>query len=322
MQWSSFIIRLLSRISGQNIIFPFYHTVSNNELPHLKHLYKTRSLELFEGDIKFLINNFKPLTAFDLIKIANGSKQIDHPSFFLSFDDGLREVYSKVKPILEKYKVPATAFLNSAFVDNKDLFYRYKASILIERFAQSSVLTEYFGYDIDFNEFKQKVLSINYNQREELDRIAEVMHIDFNDYLEKQKPYLSSYEIKELINCNFTFGAHSIDHPDFHIISNEERIHQVKESTAFIQSEFAIDYKLFSFPFFDHNIEKPFFKDLKNLEIDLSFGVSGIKVDEINTNFQRIPVEKSNGSMQKQIIWNYIYFIIKRLLGKHKMKRN
>ncbi|HNM29493.1 MAG TPA: hypothetical protein PKN40_06950, partial [Chitinophagales bacterium] len=54
------------KASGQQIIFPFYHTVSNDDLPHIKHLYRWRNVQEFESDMDFLLRNFTPLHYDDL----------------------------------------------------------------------------------------------------------------------------------------------------------------------------------------------------------------------------------------------------------------
>ncbi|WP_262708643.1 polysaccharide deacetylase family protein [Natronoflexus pectinivorans] len=52
--------------------------------------------------------------------------------FHLTFDDGLSEIYHETIPILEKKGIPATIFLNTGFIDNKKMFYRFKSSLVIE----------------------------------------------------------------------------------------------------------------------------------------------------------------------------------------------
>ena len=51
----------------------------------------------------------------------------------LSFDDGLVECHQVIAPLLMTKGVPATFFLNNHFIDNRDLFFRYKASLIIDQ---------------------------------------------------------------------------------------------------------------------------------------------------------------------------------------------
>ncbi|MEZ4894282.1 MAG: hypothetical protein R2778_14860 [Saprospiraceae bacterium] len=80
------------------------------------------------------------------------------------------------------------AFWNSAFIDNKALFFRYKASLLIEK----------HGSNID-ETTRQEILAVRYADKEQLDAMALELGLDFGAFLETEKPYLSSDQIEELI---------------------------------------------------------------------------------------------------------------------------
>jgi len=58
----SFDLDFSIRVSGQHLILPFYHAVSDEEVVHLKHLYPVISTSRFEKDLDFLqqISKSKP----------------------------------------------------------------------------------------------------------------------------------------------------------------------------------------------------------------------------------------------------------------------
>lgn len=116
-------------LPGLPTIFPFYHTVSDKKLAHIRHLYHYRSVREFEQELDFFLKHYEPVEPGQLIKegTISGKKQ-----FLLTFDDGFAEIYHVIAPLLTKKGIPAIFFLNTGFIDNKDLFYRCKASILAE----------------------------------------------------------------------------------------------------------------------------------------------------------------------------------------------
>ncbi len=114
-------IPALIKKSGIKIIFPFYHSVSDEDVVHIKHLYPSKNIISFINDLDFLLKYFIPLSIDDFL---SKNYDPDQNYFVLSFDDGLRKMFDVVRPILNKKGIPAIFFLNSAFVDNKDLFYR------------------------------------------------------------------------------------------------------------------------------------------------------------------------------------------------------
>ena len=129
----------LIRKSNQNMINVFYHSVSNEYLPHISPLYKLKSIAEFENDIDFILKHFNPVSINEIQQIVAENKIFSKPSFHISFDDGLREVYTNVLPILKAKGIPATVFVNSNFVGNRNLFYRYKVALLIDRLKNAGV---------------------------------------------------------------------------------------------------------------------------------------------------------------------------------------
>src|SRR6188768_2703766 len=106
--------------SKKKVICLLYHTV-NDDIPiHIKHLYQPRKIEQFIADIKFLSDNFQIISSEQLV---NGQYPPGKVCLHLSFDDGLRECYETIYPLLKSKHIPATFFINPAFVDNREMFH-------------------------------------------------------------------------------------------------------------------------------------------------------------------------------------------------------
>ena len=259
-----FSLQNLIQRSGHRLLLPFYHSVqADRPLHHIRHLYHPRSKQKFEQDIDFILRHFQPISLASLVEHIQQSKPFEQNSFFLSFDDGLKEVYEIAAPILERKGVTATVFLNSAFVDNKDLFFRYKASLLIEQFQSngldSSQKMLFKTIGISKSNFPQKILQVDYAHRRQLDKIAEMLEVDFDNFLKSETPYLTSSQITNLAGRGFTFGGHSIDHPFYKEISTEEQIRQSRQSIKLARQISESKISAFSFPFSDEGVPISFF---------------------------------------------------------------
>lgn len=292
----------LAQLSGKKLILPFYHLVSDASPSHISSLYAHKPIHAFIEDLDYLLKHFKPISLQELILLKKQNKPFPSNCFHLSFDDGLSEFYHIVAPILLKKNIPATVFLNSDFIDNKALFYRYKASILAEALTAENLLT------------------FSYQQKEELDELALLYDIKWSDYLANKQPYLTANQINELIKQGFTFGSHSNDHPLYSDLTLDEQIEQTLTSLAKITTAFKLDYNVFSFPFTDDKVTKNFFKHIEK-NVDLTFGSAGIKDDVIETNLQRIPMETALNA-ELQVKMQYVAYLFKRLIRKHKVRRN
>ena len=325
-------LNLVIRITGRRTVFPFYHLVSDTNVPHIKNLYRPRNTKEFSHDLAFLLKHFQPISIDDLIRTVNTGQQSKKPQFLLSFDDGLREFHDIAAPILIKKGIPAVCFLNSAFVDNKDLFYRYKASLLIEKLknAPSSVresrnMKQWFqDHQLQQDPGFTSLLTITYQDKHLLDELAVILEFDFREFLDKQRPYLGSGQIESLISQGFAFGAHSIDHPEYRFLPIEEQLRQTKDSIRDLMNEFGLKHRIFSFPFTDFGVKNTFFDSVFNESnplADLAFGGAGLKKDSIKRNIQRIPFEGTELTGQQILTTEYIYYIIKSIFGKNLIRR-
>lgn len=115
----------LQRAANRHVICPYYHAVSDKPLPHISPLYRHRTVAEFRADLDWLLAHYKPIRWSEIDQYA----QAGEPAFCLTFDDGLKEFYTIVAPILEEKGIPCLCFLNSAFVDNRDLMFRYKEAL-------------------------------------------------------------------------------------------------------------------------------------------------------------------------------------------------
>lgn len=316
-------------ISKREIILPFYHTVSDMHLSHLTHLYPVLSVNRFTNDLEFLLKYYRPIDYQQLIAHLNGTNPIHQPSFFLSFDDGLAECEEIIAPILLKKGIPATFFLNTAFIDNKDMFFRLKTSLLMERMHHvkmtenqiNSIKTLLAAYFIDFVQ-PYDLKKISYSNRHILEDIAMILSVNFQSYLQEYKPYLSSDQILSLINQGFNIGSHSVDHAYFPELSEDEQVDQVLQSVHSLDEKFGTKTKMFSFPFTDYDVSVSFFEKIK-MHIDISFGTANLKKDCISNNLQRIPMEIPDKVNAEQIISEaYLRFIAQMLLGKQTIQRS
>ena len=324
-----FNIDSLVEISGQGLILPFYHVVSDNDLSHLKHLYPVTKVKRFVEDIDFFAKNYNAVNYDYLIWCTENQEIRREKAFFISFDDGLREFHDVVAPILIEKGIPAVCFVNPAFIDNKDMFFRLKFSILAEKIQtsglskgqKSSIEAIFKTNDLLYSSTKD-LFRIKDDKKSIADEIAPFLDIDFCEYLKKNEPYMTHSQIKSLIDKGFTIGAHSMTHAYFPDLTEEMQLMEATESLRWVKENFKQQISLFSFPYTDFQINTSFFDKLNN-DVNLTFGTANLKLDSRKTNFQRIPMEIENSRNAQQILKNeYFYFIFKKLINKHIIVRN
>ncbi|NVK53675.1 MAG: polysaccharide deacetylase family protein [Flavobacteriaceae bacterium] len=302
-------------------INPFYHFVVDGRNELTNYLYTPKTKAQFNKDLQFLKKYFHSLTAKD---IANSNHNLDSFGFFLSFDDGLSNFYSVVAPMLLKEKVHAVNFLNSDFIDNQDLFYRYKVNLLITHIrenvfleAQKNEIAKIIALNkITKSKLINTLKTLSSKDSDKLDKLAKLFKISFKEFLKKKTPYLTTEQILELKMQGFYFGAHSKNHPYYAEISLEEQIKQTIESVTVVENKFNLAMRLFSFPFSDDGVGDAFFDTMKKEKI-ITFGTAGIRNSDNPLRFQRIPMEYNTVYSAETIIkGELIYHILKKIIGK------
>jgi peptidoglycan/xylan/chitin deacetylase (PgdA/CDA1 family) len=323
-------MRFAINLSGQRLISVVYHTVCEAIPGHIRHLYQPRSPMQFTDDLKFLMRHYEPVDLHRLKEITLNREKPRKNCFFVSFDDGLSEFYTEAAPVLLKMGVPATCFLNTAFVDNRDLFYRYKVSLLLEaiqEYKENRNFWEAFHalkekHAISPGYYRKVLLGLDHRNLPFIEEAAKLVRLDFRKYLKTRKPYITGDQIRELIGKGFTFGGHSIDHPDFAHMNEEERVWQAIESVRNVCEQFKMKDRVFAFPFTDYDIGKTFFDAVyADGRIEFSFGSAGLKRDSEYRNLQRIPMEEFALSAKRRLKTDYFYYLLKGLAGKNTIIR-
>jgi len=285
------------------VLLPFYHLVSDQDLPFRTN-YDYPSTTQFEADLDFLLKHFKPISLRDLLQGRDLSK-----SFHLSFDDGLKECYEVIAPILKKKGIPATFFINPSFVDNKDLFHRYKASEIIATLKAKNINIS---------------LQRTYADLASLDEMAEEIGLQWESFLEEKEPYMTLEQITRLQADGFTIGSHSMDHPEFELLDEETQLEEIRESMEWVNRKFQPEIKAFAFPFTDFGVSDAVFEACYREQIfDISFGTAGLKKDRLPFHFQRLPMEnRIELSTKTRLKEEYMAYKLKRLIGKHFARRS
>lgn len=293
----------LSALTRHHFIIPFYHIVSDEDCPHIRHLYRFKNTTEFEKEIDYLAAHYQPIAATDLPDVIAG-KYKGKKIMLLTFDDGLRQMYDTVAPILLRKGIPAVFFVNNDFIDNKALMFRYKVSL-----AWDKPVDRFTLYNAE-------------NDTEVMAEVGDEMKQEFDSFLRDYKPYMTSDQIRSLIAQGFSIGSHSLSHPYYYTLSIEEQLRQTLTSIDALQKEFGLAQRLFAFPFTDHGVSRDFFDRIfAEGKMAFSFGGAGIKNDIHPRQLQRIPMEGWRASAAQTLKSEYLYYLLRALLGKNTISR-
>lgn len=314
----------LSKFKNQTI-FPYYHLVRENQVPHIEYLYQFKNKQQFIDDLDVLTSQYQSLHPKELL-----SNKIFNNKFLLTFDDGLQEVYSVIYPILKERNISAIFFINPDFIDNQEGNYKHYLSIILSHLSKnhydnktleqvSSILG--FSYQSEIA-FKKKLLRVRYSQKKQIIKVLDFLKIDITKYLKDQPIYLSKNQIQEMMKDGFYFGGHTLSHPRLEELSIENQKTEIIASLNWLKTHFNIDYSFFSFPFSDKLITKEIITSLVAYDRKIRiFGNAGMKKDIDDRIIQRFSVENPTKEIEKIIIVENMYKYFNMITGKYNIKR-
>jgi peptidoglycan/xylan/chitin deacetylase (PgdA/CDA1 family) len=318
-------------LGGSKVIPLVYHAIGYaDEMPYVKGLYNVFTPEEFEADLDFILKKYTPLDIEGLVKYKQTSQLSGKKKFFfLSFDDGLRQCSELIAPILERKGVPATFFINTGFVGNTNFLHRFKVVLLSEAIKKDKTeelknkLEDFLNMQFSCRYKAAKhIMTLRYPQRATISELIDCLGLDIDNQLKQFKPYMTLEEIQTLVSKRFTIGAHSVDHPEFYLLSEEEQLIQTITSVKTVDEWFNPKYNVFAFPFTDVGVKNSYFDNLeKQCNIDLTFGCSGLKNDKIKTNVHRIPMDDFGFNAQERLKTEFLHHSLKSILGKNTFKR-
>ena len=180
-----FTFKFLQRIANVNPLIVNYHVVSDQQLPHIKHLYHYRNIRTFIEDLYVLKKHYYPIGLYEFLDHIKNNIELPKNSVLITFDDGFRQIYDIAAPILLENKMTATIFLTKNFVDNKELGFDNKLSLLIERISDSINETEkakikkiLVDHSLLKSDLTESILNIPYLHRQAVDEISYVLDIN------------------------------------------------------------------------------------------------------------------------------------------------
>jgi peptidoglycan/xylan/chitin deacetylase (PgdA/CDA1 family) len=292
--------------SGVSLVVPYYHMVSDTHVPHVSNLYRFRTIAEFRADLEFLLSRFEPVGLSDIVEALSGTRTLSRSCFHLTFDDGFREMHDIVAPILQRAGVPATFFLNTAFLDGGGLAHHNALSVLLDRLQ--SPHPHLNGASLrrvesllpattrsDGATLRERILSIRYAQKSLVCSLAETLDVDLDQYVRERRPYLSSQQIAAMLHWGFNIGAHGHDHPLYSDLPVSQQVAQTQMSVDLLDTQFGLSPRAFAFPHTDSGVGAEFFSAVFSEPLlDVSFGTGGLVSHFHPRNIERVNMEKTS----------------------------
>lgn len=266
------------------------------------------SVHNFEMHMRYIKNHYEVLSLEQLMNEIRNDNEGDQIA--VTFDDGYRDVYKNVFPILKKYSIPATAFITTKNIDTTEENW---PDLVMRVCMQPAVYHDYF-------DMENELITLRCNTRnlqERCDFYVNVGNIcarldaqSRNKQLQELKLWaglsgegresrriLSAEEIRLLAgNPLITIGSHTETHPVLKEMSKEEKLYEIKDSKDKLEKITGKDITLFAYPYGGKNdYDGGTIELLKSNGYQMAFTTEAGKIEACNDLFQ-IP---------RYVVYNY-----------------
>jgi peptidoglycan/xylan/chitin deacetylase (PgdA/CDA1 family) len=215
--------RVLRWLAPRPFLSLLYHLCGDEPSPHVRSIYHFKTRDEFERDLIYLRERFHTIGHGQVVDYSEGRSALPANAVQLSFDDGLAECFSQIRPLLLKYEIPATFFIVTGLMDNRSLMFRHKISLCRDRLARLSeaaategvraIAAEHSETFASVGEAGQWIQQLQFEDMGRIDSVCELLGLDIPAFLSERRPYLTRDEILQLHRDGFTIGAHSCNHP-------------------------------------------------------------------------------------------------------------
>jgi peptidoglycan/xylan/chitin deacetylase (PgdA/CDA1 family) len=283
---------LLHALVRRESVDIFYHAVSDDYLPHVRHLYPVVPVKAFEEALVLLNEQFTFISYPQLHAHRFSAAILPPRSIHLSFDDGYAQCYSVVRPLLLELGIPCTFFLTTELIDNPSLFYRNKVSLCIQKLDQLTEneakdiyqgLNQTFGLDLQCRaDFVYWIKELRLPDETVIDQVCQNLGVDWRALLHAESPYLTTPQIQEMRAEGFTIGAHTHSHRKLAALSAGEIEEEIAGSCRTIQGITGDPVVPFSFPHSATGIDRNLLSAILDRHpfIGLMFDTKGLRLDE------------------------------------------
>ncbi len=250
---------VLRSISGSPALPLVYHVVSDEQLPHIRHLYPYKNTAQFENDLLYLKKNFEFIQYKDFLRLPGDIREWPKNHVLLTFDDGYAECFTVVRPLLLKHRIPCVFFVTTNWIGNQGIFHRNKISLCLDRLENMDeagwrktahhVMPDLGSSMISRKQFRSWLFSLEKIDEPKIDGVCRVMEMDIDAFLKKQQPFMTVEQVKQLVAEGFGVGAHGRGHAEWANLSREQMKAEITESSRIVKEWTGQQFLPFAFPF-------------------------------------------------------------------------
>lgn len=266
------------------VMYHYVRPIKNSKFPNIHGL----ELDNFKIQIEYFKNHYQFITFEQILSSIYDGIKIPDNAILLTFDDGLKEHYTHVFPILKKYQIQGTFFPIGESIQQHNIMDAHKIHFIMDKCQDIHKLIDVIFKSITDNKQKYslsepqiyfKKLAVP-NNRYDTNEVAFIkkslqmglpkeLRSEITDYLFKQhvsndehefsnELYMSHDNIREMQNEGMFFGSHSYSHEWLNHLDPKSLDSEINKSVEFFKTISMNPDMIINFPYggYDENVVK------------------------------------------------------------------
>ena len=230
------------------------------------------SIKEFERQMRYLTGRYTVIPLKEAVSCLNNKTEFPPNAVVITFDDGYRDCYTNVYPVLSRYGLPATVFLTSGNVSSSRLFWVDETAYLMKQAIRRRLTPEI----PELRDCLRKNPSSSMEALEKtVQRLKEVSEERKRGIIEelaaelkisprelKADYNLSWEEVREMSENGISFGAHTVNHPILTRLPVKIAEDEIVKSRIRIEKEIDKPCPIFCYP---NGSREDFDEDIKGI---------------------------------------------------------
>lgn len=250
----------LRALNRKNVIILMNHGVTARQDNVANFDGKHITLAKFEEQLQYLLKNYSLISLDDFLAWKAEKRKLPKNPVLLTFDDGYANCYTHLFPLLKKYKIPATIFLPTQYINRKEPAWYDAITYCIAKTKEREITINEKKYLMTTEKqkiavlvaLKEKILNASERKERLVEEVAEQTKID-PKYCRDDNFLFCSWEqcLKMCQNeeTEITFGSHSVTHQLLTQLSAMEVKKEAEESKKIIEAKLKQECNAFAYPF-------------------------------------------------------------------------
>lgn len=262
MQLSTFV-RLAGRWGGYRLARAFtagqprllmYHRFSRS--PKHGHV----CAKTFEEQVALISRFYKPFTVSEMVERHYEGNDLPPHSIAITVDDGYKDFYDIAWPILKKYKVPATFYVTTGFIDGRLWLWPDQLKWLLRNAPTSTESVQLKGMkltssvaDTGVDQFFEQLVALLLGMPDEekhacLEELARNWSLKLPETAPADFQAASWAQLEELQAGGVEIGGHTVSHPSLGRVGLEQAEREIVGCSTELNEHLGVQPRTFCYP--------------------------------------------------------------------------